>query len=55
MKKGLSRRAVLVRYYQKFTGPCPMQEVVPKAVRMAVAIDAIICTIHRRVSFFFIR
>ena len=31
-----------------------MHEVVPIAVRIAVAIDAIICTIHLKVSFFVI-
>ena len=31
-----------------------MQLVVPSAVRIAEAIDAIICTIHLRVSFFVI-
>ena len=31
-----------------------MQLVVPSAVRIAVAIDAIICTIHLKVSFFVI-
>ena len=31
-----------------------MQEVVPIAVRMAVATDAMICTIHLKVSFFVI-
>ena len=30
----------------------PMHEVAPKAVRMAVATDAMICTIHLKVSFF---
>ena len=29
-----------------------MHEVAPKAVRMAVATDATICTIHLKVSFF---
>ena len=32
-----------------------MQEVVPIAVRIAVAIEAIICTTHLKVSFFVIR
>ena len=32
----------------------PMQLVVPSAVRIAVAIEAMICTIHLRVSFFVI-
>jgi len=29
----------------------PMQDVAPRAVRIADAIDAMICTIHFRVSF----
>ena len=33
----------------------PMQDVAPSAVRMADAIDAIICTTHLKVSFFVIR
>ena len=33
----------------------PMQEVVPRAVRMAVAMEAMICTIHLMDSFFVIR
>ena len=33
----------------------PMQDVAPRAVRMADAIDAIICTTHLKVSFFVIR
>ena len=33
------------RYYR------PMQDVAPRAVRIADAIDAMICTIHLRVSF----
>ena len=33
----------------------PMQDVAPSAVRMADAIDAIICTTHFKVSFFVIR
>ena len=32
-----------------------IQEVVPIAVRIAVAIEAIICTTHLKVSFFVIR
>ena len=33
----------------------PMQDVGPRAVRMADAIDAMICTTHFNVSFFVIR
>ena len=33
----------------------PMQDVAPRAVRMADAIDAMICTTHLKVSFFVIR
>ena len=33
----------------------PMHDVAPSAVRMADAIDAIICTTHFKVSFFVIR
>ena len=33
----------------------PIQDVAPSAVRMADAIDAIICTTHFKVSFFVIR
>ena len=33
----------------------PMQDVAPSAVRMADAIDAMICTTHFKVSFFVIR
>ena len=33
----------------------PMQLVAPRAVRMADAIDAMICTTHLKVSFFVIR
>ena len=33
----------------------PMQDVAPSAVRIADAIDAIICTTHFKVSFFVIR
>ena len=32
----------------------PMQDVAPSAVRMADAIDAMICTTHFKVSFFVI-
>ena len=35
-------------------GYAPIHDTVPIAVRIAVAIDAIICTIHFRVSFFVI-
>ena len=33
----------------------PMHDVAPSAVRMADAMDAIICTTHFKVSFFVIR
>ena len=33
----------------------PMQDVAPSAVRMADAMDAMICTTHFKVSFFVIR
>ena len=35
-------------------GYAPIHDTVPIAVRIAVAIDAIICTIHLKVSFFVI-
>ena len=36
-------------------GYAPIHDTVPIAVRIAVAIDAIICTTHLKVSFFVIR
>ena len=37
-----------------FNTQYPIQDVAPRAVRMAVATEAIICTIHLKVSFFVI-
>jgi hypothetical protein len=41
-------------FHIEFSFQTPMQLVVPRAVRMAVATEAMICTIHLMVSFFVI-
>lgn len=40
--------------FSHFHFHAPMHEVAPRAVRIAVAMEAMICTIHFTVSFFVI-
>ena len=47
----IQKKAAVVAAFFAYT---PMQDVAPRAVRIADAIDAMICTIHFRVSFFVI-
>ena len=43
-----------LNFNRSYYATTPMQLVVPSAVNIAVATDAIICTIHLKVSFFVI-
>ena len=51
----ISERDYFLPFYFFTLYYIPMQDVAPRAVRMADAMDAIICTTHLKVSFFVIR